>query len=169
MTLRITWTESSGRHGRAWTLTADDDPVATAGETLEPFGRGRPVGFNHWLMAGGGHRIWFPSEASLREFVAAALADGPLCIGDRLEAVFVGMNWAHGCAYPYDRDGNPHRPLPERFDADRDEARDRLLPNRGDTDESLEWKAEIVLLTAHVVWRELRAVPITERPFPILQ
>lgn len=170
MTQLIEWTEtSSGPRGRTWALEVNGEAITTAGQTREPLRRRRPVGFDYWLLAGGGHRVWFPSEDALRGFVATALGAGTLEVGDRLEAIFVGMHWAHDRAYPFDGDGGRCRLLPEDFAADVRDARERLLARDHDTAQSLDAKAAIVLLTAQAAWCELRAISLDARPFPILQ
>ena len=161
--------ESCGPNGREWDVVVGDVVATTAGHSVVTLGRRRPPGFDYWLLVGGGHRLWFPDEQTLQSFVADTLAveDGDLA--GRLEAIFVGMHWAHSCAYRFDvRDGEC-RPLPPSLDVTEQDARSRLLPTCDDGDAALARKAKTVVRAAEAAWRELRELPLAERPFPVLQ
>ncbi len=122
------------------------------------------TGLQHFFEAPGGRRIWFDSEAALRSFIDTLFMP-TLALGDRHQATLVGLMWAHEVAYRFDANDDV-RPLPQQFPGRPDEIARRLLDEGED---HIRQSSPIVWAAAEATWSELRARPLADRPFPILQ
>jgi hypothetical protein len=164
----LSWHTSAIASGDAvFEIRNGDDVVAHAGfaKLGQRVGRaGISTGLKYFFEAPGGRRIWFSAESALRGFVDTMFTP-TLGLGDRHQAVLVGLMWAHDLAYKFDVNGDA-RPLPQTFPGRPAEIADLLLDR---SEEHVRNSSPIVWAAAEASWEELRARPLADRPFPILQ
>jgi hypothetical protein len=164
----LTWNKTPKPNGdHTWQIEHVGETVAQAGYSNagQRLGRrGNATDLHYLFVAAGGRKIWFATEQKLRAFVDV-MFQSQLRLGDRHQAVLVGVMWAHQIAYTFDR-GISCLPLTPIFPG-RDEEITGLLLDR--SDDHVRSSAPIVRAAAVAAWDELCTCPLADRPFPILQ